>query len=261
MPQDGAEIKGDHTPFWMFYTSDWAGAVIGFTLEQRGFYFECLRRMWERKGGLVDDVKWLAAAISCDPRTVRRLRSFLINQGKLQPINGLLINGRAMRDIAKWKRQAAAKLRGSSGEDQPKLALNFPENPTNSKVVPFPQGGISSHHQNHKESEKVESSGTTIDDDPPKPRRRVSPSIRKALTNRVGEERATELIAEYEGSEYATNAKVLDRAFVGWLNHTYQIGISARGDAMSREELLAACGGNTKLPTAAQMAARKGGRR
>lgn len=123
------ENKPGHTPFWMFYTSDWASGVIGFTLEQEAFYLRVLLRMWERKAGLPDDIKWLSAALSCDPRKVRRLRSFLINQRKLRLVDGLLINPRAMRDIQLHQTRLRAKIGRTSGEDQPDLPLKFAEKP------------------------------------------------------------------------------------------------------------------------------------
>lgn len=245
--QDDDDGKGAHTPFWMFYTSDWAGAVIGFTLEQRGFYFECLRRMWERKGGLVDEVKWLAAAISCDPRTVRRLRSFLINQGKLRSINGLLINSRAMRDIAKWKRQVEAKSGRRSGEDQPKLALIFPENPTESTVVTFPDGGILDSSSEPEGGRKKEQGNASLCDDeeaPPPPRRRKIPaSIINALVVEVGEERADELIEEYMESGFEAGAKFIGPAFKGWLRKHHRIVLRiSGGNTPTAAELLELCG-------------------
>ncbi len=249
MPQEGAEIKSDRTPFWMFYTSDWASAVIGFTLEQRGFYFECLRQMWERKDGLVDDAKWLAMAMSCDPRTVRRLRSFLINQGKLKTLNGMLINPRAMRDIAKWKRLAATKLGRSCSEDQPKLALRFPENPTNSKVVPFPQGGIPYSSSDSERGRKKEGGEASLVDEeeeaetPPKPKRKIPASIIRALVAEVGQERADELIEEYMEGGFAEGAQFIVPAFKGWLLKHHRITIRvAGGNTPTAAELLALCG-------------------
>jgi uncharacterized protein YdaU (DUF1376 family) len=130
------EIKRDHTPYLQFYTSDWTAGTTGFTLEQRGFYFELLRAMWEQKGGLPDDLHWLKCAARCSLRATRRLRSFLVNKRKLRVVDGLLINARMDRDIRAWKRKVATKLGQTSAELQGNFALNFPENPTKSKAPP-----------------------------------------------------------------------------------------------------------------------------
>ena len=138
--ENDGEIKDESTPFLMFYTSDWIAGTAGFTFEQQGFYGAVLFRMWEMKGGLPDDVKWIANNLGCDPRTVRRLRDFLIGKGKLKSRDGFLLNSRMMREIAKFIRrnrrvvqrnsaptsgQSSAELRADFA---PKLDLRVPEN-------------------------------------------------------------------------------------------------------------------------------------
>ncbi len=137
--------KGDHTPYMLFYTSDWTAGTVNFTLEQRGFYFEALKTMWESKGGLPDDLQWLRGALRCDIRTARRLRSFLLNKGKLYVKDNLLMNRRMMRDIAQWKRKQAAKVGKHSAESQGTLALIFPDSPTKSTAPP---ANVPPHNQN-----------------------------------------------------------------------------------------------------------------
>ena len=143
------ESKAGSTPFLMFYTSDWIAGTAGFTFEQQGFYSAVLFRMWEMKGGLPDDVRWLASHMNCDPRTARRLRDFLVKVGKLQSRDGFLVNSRMMREISKVlrrdrkpaKRISAPTSAGSSpevrAEVDPKLDLKFPETVTNSTKDPL----------------------------------------------------------------------------------------------------------------------------
>lgn len=112
--------------FLKFYTGDYTAGTIGFTLEQRGFYTECLFRMWERKDGLPHDERWLARALQCDPRTVRRLLKFLTANQKLEIVDGRVVNARMMKEIAEYTNRATsgrdrAKIAGRSGEDQPKI--------------------------------------------------------------------------------------------------------------------------------------------
>lgn len=107
--------------FLKFYTGDYTAGTIGFDLEQRGFYTECLFRMWERKGGLPNDERWLARSLQCDPRTVRRLLSFLIDAGKLVVCDGLVTNARMAKEIAEYE------VRSSSARDRAKIGLRSPE--------------------------------------------------------------------------------------------------------------------------------------
>lgn len=93
------------------------------------------------------------------------------------------------------------------------------------------------------------------DDDRAKPRR-ISPSLVQTLTNHTGPERSAELVSEYLGSGYARNARVLDRAFIGWLRKTYGVVISGAGTAApNMADILSMCGTDrngrpiTTLPT------------
>ena len=117
MPNEGEEIKAERRPYFPFYGDDWAGGTLAFTLEQEGFYLRFVRCQWARKADLPDDIKWLAAALHCDPRTVRRLRQFLIDAGKVQMAeNGMLYNARMRREIAKKSPEDRAKIgRRSAG--------------------------------------------------------------------------------------------------------------------------------------------------
>jgi uncharacterized protein YdaU (DUF1376 family) len=224
-PEDS---RGDHTPFLQFYTSDWTAGTIGFTLEQRGFYFEALKMMWELKSGLPDDIKWLGCALRCDPRTARRLRSFLINKGKLVPVDGLLINKRMARDIAARKRKLRANFGEPSGELQPKLDLIFSKNPIDSKVVPFSGPHIRIHNP---ESIKEDRSFSAVEDDAGAATRTASPSpphrpsryhdISDKALDHVGtiapgwdRQALKHKFLTWPGSR---NAENLDKAFIGWV--------------------------------------------
>lgn len=133
MPEDDGYGKAARTPFMQFYTSDWTAGTVNFTLEQRGFYFECLKMMWETKSGLVDEPRWLASAMRCDVRTARRLRDFLVEKRKLKPMDNLLINSRMEAEIGKHRAKIGQKSGRSSGE----VREIFSKNPIESKVVKF----------------------------------------------------------------------------------------------------------------------------
>lgn len=93
-------IKADRTPFLKLYTDDWIAGTIELSFEEKGFYFEVLLRMWDRKGTLPDDANWLACALGCNPRTVRKLVTRLVATDHLQVANGVVSNRRMMREIS-----------------------------------------------------------------------------------------------------------------------------------------------------------------
>ncbi len=123
------EIKAERKPYFPFYGDDWGGGTIGFTLEQEGFYLRFVQCQWARKADLPDDIKWLSAALRCDPRTVRRLRQFLLDEGKVFIAeNGMLYNPRMRKEIAKVAPRSAEdrpKIGRRSPEDRPKIGRKF----------------------------------------------------------------------------------------------------------------------------------------
>ena len=144
---DSGDCKTTRSPFFPFYTDDWGGGTMGFTFEQEGFYLRFVRCQWARKGDLPDNLKWLAGALGCDPRTLRRLRKFLLDEGKLVASGGVIWNPRMKREIeAKLAKDRAkigaksgedrAKIGAKSGEDRPQLTPKKSEKPTKSTQGP-----------------------------------------------------------------------------------------------------------------------------
>jgi uncharacterized protein YdaU (DUF1376 family) len=106
------KIKADRTPFLKLYTDDWIAGTLELNFEEKGFYFEVLLRMWDRKGTLPDDANWLACALGCNPRTVRKLVARLAATGHLQVADGVVSNRRMMREIS----QNVTKTHRDQGE-------------------------------------------------------------------------------------------------------------------------------------------------
>jgi hypothetical protein len=70
----------------------------------------------------------------------------------------------------------------------------------------------------------------------------LAPAVVEALRQRVGQTYADELVAKYLANPYAKTARVIDRAFQGWLKRTYGIVISIAGKATPTDaEVLALC--------------------
>jgi uncharacterized protein YdaU (DUF1376 family) len=107
---DQIKARG-RTPFWKVYIAVWVAGTIGLSYEQKGFLFEILMRMWDRKGGMRNDIEWIARALQCDRRVVKRLLPTLIAEGKLRVDGDLLVNDRVMRDLDAYTlRQTSEEL-------------------------------------------------------------------------------------------------------------------------------------------------------
>ena len=100
MTDNHGKIKSDRTPFLKLYTDDWIAGTIELDFEEKGFYFEILLRMWERKGSIPNDERWIACALGCNPRSVRKLLGSLVAHGKFKIVGGQIVNNRMMREIS-----------------------------------------------------------------------------------------------------------------------------------------------------------------
>lgn len=137
MQHRSQKIK-QRTPFLKLYTDDWIAGTIDLSFEEKGFYFELLLRMWERKDVLPNDERWIAGALGCNPRTVRKLLSALVDAGKLYIEDGMVGNFRMMREIsthlAKSDGQSDANSAPIHGEFGSNSSRTAAKNTTKSKA-------------------------------------------------------------------------------------------------------------------------------
>lgn len=139
MHSNGGSNKADRTPFLKFYTTDWLAGCIGLDFEERGFYLEILIRMWDRKGPLPDDDAWLAGALACNPRTVRKLKAALVAREKLFIVDGLIHNRRMDEEIAKYNdKPIRAEFEPNSSRIGCEFEPNAAEKPIKSKAENSP---------------------------------------------------------------------------------------------------------------------------
>lgn len=130
------DCKTERTPFLKFYTSDWVVGTQGLGFEEKGFYFELLIRMWDRKGPVPDDDAWLAGAIHCNPRTVRKLKAALVHAGKLSIDAGFITNTRMMRDIkTHLNRSNSARSRDELELNSARIGSELPSNETENQAI------------------------------------------------------------------------------------------------------------------------------
>lgn len=79
--------------------------MMGMTLEERGAYNTVLDLVYVNDGALPDNSKHICDALTCDPRTWRRIRSRLIDLGKLYLHAGCLRNERADFEVTQALRR------------------------------------------------------------------------------------------------------------------------------------------------------------
>lgn len=91
---------------------DWASGVVGFDCEQEGFYFRFVRTLYQFDGRVPDDDERMAKRMSLSLRVYRRLKSFLVAEGKITVSDGFLSNKRVDADLA-----AIAERREKARED------------------------------------------------------------------------------------------------------------------------------------------------
>jgi len=281
-------------PWFKMYPQDWLDGTRDLKPEVRGIYIDCLSLIYEFERPLRDNPKWVAHQLHVPVQTWVAARKVLLEAGKLKETSAGLINERAEEELAARAKQcetnrriamereaarqrrascsvAEAKLNASRARENSELVSEI--NRSDTRTVQRTQHHAharENHHQKQiKEKEKeVGFSQSQFGDDDDgagvhmAPRSRsISRSLIKELGLKVGDERAGELEAEYLASDYALNAKVLDRAFVGWLKNTYGIAITGRGTTVNIGDIIAACGTDGRgrlntLPSAADLSAR-----
>lgn len=85
-----------------WYKRDPTAALNGMmrlTLEQRGAYNTILDLIYSHANNLVDDDRFLAGWMMCDLRVWRRIKSALIEAGKIEIIDGRIMNHKATEVI------------------------------------------------------------------------------------------------------------------------------------------------------------------
>lgn len=92
-------MSSNRLPWYRRFVNDWRGGTRGMSLELKGFYSELLDAQWDAQGQLPLDVKKLAMACDCNPRSVRKLLPELIACGKIIKTAVGYYNPRMMADI------------------------------------------------------------------------------------------------------------------------------------------------------------------
>lgn len=87
-------------PWYRRYPSDFLHGTAGMSLEVKGAYSIVLDLIFDRRGPIPDDARWIAGHCGCSVRLWNRIRAELIEAGKLIAEDGKLGNERALREVA-----------------------------------------------------------------------------------------------------------------------------------------------------------------
>jgi uncharacterized protein YdaU (DUF1376 family) len=96
-----------------FYPRDWHLDTRDLSNAAKGVYIDLLASMYARGAPLPSDERELCRLCGCaTARSLRPLLGELLNKGKLKLVDGHLVNGRAMEEIAKFDRHKAISSKG-----------------------------------------------------------------------------------------------------------------------------------------------------
>lgn len=119
----------DH-PWYKRYGADFVHGCLGLTLEQKGAYSLCLDLIYDRRGPIPDDPRWLAGVCGVSVRKWKTLRAALIADGKIVERESGLSNVRAEKEIenalktARKHAENGAKGGNKSRENKPGVNEN-----------------------------------------------------------------------------------------------------------------------------------------
>ncbi len=117
-------------PWYKRYPSDFLHGTAGLSLEVKGAYSVVLDLIYDRRGPIPDDARWIAGHCGCSTRQWNKIRAVLLEAGKLCKADGYLTNQRAVEELqiaeeaAKKLAESGAKGGTKSAETRRKIAEN-----------------------------------------------------------------------------------------------------------------------------------------
>lgn len=117
-------------PWYRRYGADFVHGCLGLTLEEKGAYSLCLDLIYDRRGPIPDDPRWLAGVCGVSLRKWKSLRQSLIEAGKIYEKHGHLSNLRAEREI-----ENASKESRKHAENGAKGGQKRAQNASRSKQI------------------------------------------------------------------------------------------------------------------------------
>lgn len=104
-------------PYYKRFPRKFMDGTIGMTLEQKGAYAIVIDLIFYRGGQLPDDARYIAGQLGCSVRKWNSIREFLISEGKLCALEGIISNKTAdnlLEETRKYRDKQAENRRKSS---------------------------------------------------------------------------------------------------------------------------------------------------
>lgn len=100
-------------PWYRRFPDNFIAGTVGMTLEEKGAYSLVLDLIYVRGGPVPDEPRYIAGVCNCSVRKWNAIRARLIELGKIEAVDGVLINRRAEKEIE--MSSESARERAESG--------------------------------------------------------------------------------------------------------------------------------------------------
>jgi uncharacterized protein YdaU (DUF1376 family) len=122
------------TPWHKRFHSDALNGYMSLTLEERGAYTTILDMMYDRGGPIQDNERLVAGYMGVSLRKYKSVKAALIDKGKIQIIDGHIVNDRCVLEIEKLtktsrKRAESGAKGGAKRPENTKKANEINETP------------------------------------------------------------------------------------------------------------------------------------
>lgn len=122
-------------PWYRRFPDNFIAGTVGLTLEEKGAYSLVLDLIYVRGGPVPDEPRYIAGVCNCSVRKWNAIRQRLIDLGKIEAVDGVLLNRRAEKELeisSETERERAESGR-KGGE---KTAENRADTSKNNDVAP-----------------------------------------------------------------------------------------------------------------------------
>ncbi len=86
-------------PWYRRFPDNFIAGTVGLSLEEKGAYGLVIDLIYVRGGPVPDEPRYIAGVCNCSVRKWNAIRARLINLGKLEMVNGCLMNPRAEEEL------------------------------------------------------------------------------------------------------------------------------------------------------------------
>lgn len=106
-------------PWYRRFPDNFLGGINGLTLEEKGAYGVVIDMIYQRGGPIADEPRYIAGICNCSVRKWNAIRQRLLDLGKLESIDGHLMNRRAEDELEKAAKVAREHAEnGAKGGDK-----------------------------------------------------------------------------------------------------------------------------------------------